>query len=65
MQTIKIRARMDCPSCVLKIESALKPKVIKVDVNFILKIVKVVYDETSISATEIRKIINDLGYGVD
>lgn len=57
---------MDCASCVLKIEKALKnlPGVEHATVNFALEQASIHYDPEKISEEEFKKTIKDLGYQV-
>lgn len=55
-----------CPSCVLKIEGAVKKitGVNKVEVLFNASKVKVEFDENLIDGSDIKKTIEKLGYDV-
>ena len=55
-----------CPSCVLKIEGAVKNiiGINKVEVLFNASKVKVEFDESLIDGNDIRKTIEKLGYDV-
>lgn len=57
---------LGCPSCVKKIETALKKQegVGEVNILFNSSKAKVEYDENVIEPDKIAKIINDLGYEV-
>ena len=57
---------LTCPSCVVKIETTLKrmPGIEKAEVLFNASIVKVSYDETSLTGEKIKDTIVRLGYDV-
>ncbi|NLY55995.1 MAG: heavy-metal-associated domain-containing protein [Firmicutes bacterium] len=57
---------LTCPSCLAKIEGALKKTagVIESEVLFNSSKAKVTFDETVVSSEEIRKTIEALGYKV-
>lgn len=67
MRTAKFETEtFTCPSCITKIESTVgrKEGVESTQVMFNSSKVKVSFDENIISAEEIAKSINDLGYPV-
>jgi len=55
-----------CPSCVKKIETALKRKdgIEEINISFNTSKAKINFDETKINQEKISKIITDLGYEV-
>ena len=57
---------MDCGSCAVSIEKALKqtPGVQGASVNFASSKAEVDYDASKVSVTDLKKKINSLGYKV-
>ena len=55
-----------CPSCVKKIETAIKRQdgIEEINISFNTSKAKINYDETKINQEKISKIITDLGYEV-
>ncbi|MGD9566980.1 MAG: heavy-metal-associated domain-containing protein [Sedimentibacter sp.] len=67
MKKISIQLEeLGCPSCVKKIETALKKQdgISEVNILFNSSKAKVEYDEASIDSDKIVKTISDLGYEV-
>ncbi len=58
--------RMDCPSCVVTLERAVKEVkgVKKVQGNYMRKILKVTYDPETTKLPDIEKSIENLGYNI-
>jgi len=63
--TLKISG-MHCAACAAKIEKTLKKekRVFSINVNLVTETASLKYDQGKISLEEIKKVINDLGYGV-
>ena len=67
MKKISIQLEeLGCPSCVKKIETALKKQdgIVEASILFNSSKAKVEYDETLIDSDKIVKTISDLGYDV-
>lgn len=67
MKKISIQLEeLGCPSCVKKIESALKKLegITEANILFNSSKAKVEYDENSLNSEKIIKVITDLGYEV-
>ncbi len=67
MRTARITTEpFTCPSCVRKIEGALErtPGVTEASVLFNSSKVKISFDEATVTARELAKVISDLGYPV-
>ncbi len=60
-------AGMDCPSCVSKVETALRrvPGVADIGLNYHSQILKLTLDETTTSRSTVEGTIRGLGYGVE
>ncbi len=64
MKTIKLHADLHCGSCESKIKGAIGDKVEGVLVNVASGLIKVTYDETTISVDTIKELINNLGFDI-
>ncbi|MGE5589518.1 MAG: heavy-metal-associated domain-containing protein [Bacillota bacterium] len=67
MRTVSFQLQpLTCPSCIAKIERTMakRPGVSQANVLFNASKVKITFDEAQVSADQLSKVLDDLGYPV-